>query len=318
MQRLVSGDLAYVVEPSWAQLPPGWELGDVAGVAVDAADQVYVFHRGAHPVVVFSRDGQFLRSWGEDIFTRPHGIHVGGDGFVYCTDDGDHSVRKCTPEGKVLLQLGVPGSAAQPMSGRPFNRCTHTALSPSGDIYVSDGYGNACIHKFSPDGKHLLSWGKPGIGPGEFNIPHNICCDSEGWVYVADRESHRIQVFDGAGRYQAEIRGIHRPCAMCLHKGRLFVGEVGPGLPINRLVPNLGPRISVLTADGGLVARLGEGAGEGDAQFLAPHGIAVDSRGDIYVGEVASAAWSEIYPERERPSRIRTFRKLTRVAGQLE
>jgi hypothetical protein len=77
------------------------------------------------------------------------------------------------------------------MSGEPFHRCTHTALSPKGEIYVSDGYGNARVHKYSPDGKLLMSWGEPGTGEGEFNIVHNICCDADGWVYVADRENHR-------------------------------------------------------------------------------------------------------------------------------
>jgi DNA-binding beta-propeller fold protein YncE len=110
-------------------------------------------------------------------------------------------VRKCTTEGKVLLELGTPGKPAPYMSGEPFHRCTHTALSPKGEIYVSDGYGNSTVHKYSPDGKLLMSWGEPGTDPGEFNIVHNIVTDAEGWVYVADRENHRVQVF-GGNRYR--------------------------------------------------------------------------------------------------------------------
>jgi len=102
-------------------------------------------------------------------------------------------------EGKVLMTLGMPGKPAPYMSGEPFHRCTHTALSPTGDLYVSDGYGNSRVHKYSPDGKLLMSWGGPGTDPGEFNIAHNITCDADGWVYVADRENHRVQVFDGNG-----------------------------------------------------------------------------------------------------------------------
>src|ERR1700730_1657170 len=98
-------------------------------------------------------------------------VHIGPDESIYCTDDGDHSVRKCTLDGRPLLEIGIPGQPAPFMSGRPFHRCTHSALSPQGDIYVSDGYGNACIHEFAPDGRHLLTWGRSGSDPGEFYIP---------------------------------------------------------------------------------------------------------------------------------------------------
>ena len=104
---------------------------------------MYVFNRGEHPMMVFDRDGKFLRSWGEGIFNRAHGLHIGADESLYCTDDGDHTVRKCSLDGKVLLTIGIPGNRSPYMSGMPFHRCTHTALSPRGDIYVSDGYGNS-------------------------------------------------------------------------------------------------------------------------------------------------------------------------------
>jgi sugar lactone lactonase YvrE len=107
--------------------------------------------------------------------------------------------------------MGEPKKSSPFMSGKPFCRCTHSALAPNGDIYVSDGYGNAAVHKFSPDGKLLKSWGTPGTGPGEFNLPHNICCDAGGWVYVADRENDRVQIFDENGRYETQIVNMHRP-----------------------------------------------------------------------------------------------------------
>ena len=106
------------------------------------------------------------------------------------------------------------------MSGEPFHRCTHTALSPQGDfLYISDGYGNARIHKYTPAGKLLSSWGEPGTGPGQFNIPHNICCDPDGWLYVADRENHRVQIFDGNGKWETQWNYLHRPNGMCLANG---------------------------------------------------------------------------------------------------
>ena len=117
------------------------------------------------------------------------------------------------------------------MSGEPFHRCTHTAMAPNGDIYVSDGYGNARVHKYAPDGRLLLSWGGPGTDPGEFNIAHNITCDADGWVYVADRENHRVQVFDGNGKYETQWNNLHRPCGLFMPGGKCpicYIGELGP------------------------------------------------------------------------------------------
>jgi DNA-binding beta-propeller fold protein YncE len=315
---LGSGEFRYEVIENWARLPDGWLFKDVAAVAVDHKDRVYVFNRGEHPMIVFDRDGNFLRSWGEGVFHRAHGLHIGPDESLYCTDDGDHSVRKCTLEGKVLLTIGIPGKPAPYMSGEPFHRCTHTALSPRGDIYVSDGYGNSRIHHYSPDGRLLKSWGEPGTGPGQFNIPHNLCCDPDGWIYVADRENHRVQVFDGNGRYEAEWHNLHRPCGMFMEAKRqplCYIGEIGPTLPINRDVPNLGPRISIVDHKGNLVSRFGaEKAGyDRPDQFVAPHGMAVDSRGDLYVGEVSYASWTQVFPDREMPRGLNTLRKLVRV-----
>jgi DNA-binding beta-propeller fold protein YncE len=315
---LGSGQFRYEVQEDWAKVPPGWSFRDVAAVAVDHKDRVYVFNRGEHPMMVFDRDGHFLRSWGEGVFNRAHGLHIGPDESLYCTDDGDHSVRKCTLEGKVVLTIGIPGKPSAYMSGEPFHRCTHTALSPRGDVYVSDGYGNSRVHKYSPDGKLLKTWGESGTGPGEFNIPHNLCCDPDGWVYVADRENHRVQVFDGNGKYETEWHNLHRPCGMYMEpkkKPLCYIGEIGPTMPVNREVPNLGPRISIVDHEGKLVSRFGAAhAGyERPDQFVAPHGMAVDSHGDIYVGEVSYTAWSQIYPNKDIPPGLPTLRKLVRM-----
>ena len=180
--------------------------------------------------------GNFIKSWGEGLFARAHGLHIDADDNLYCTDDGDHTVRKCSVDGKVLLTIGIPNKPAPFMSGEPFHRCTHTALSPKGEIYVSDGYGNACVHKFTPDGKLIKTWGEPGTDPGQFNIVHNIVTDADGWVYVADRENHRVQVFDGNGKYETQWNNLHRPCALHCCGGKqpnFIVGELGPGMPVN-------------------------------------------------------------------------------------
>jgi len=315
--HLGAGDFKYRVEEGWGELPPGWSFREVAAVGVDHRDNVYVFNRGEHPVIVFDRAGRFLRSWGEGVFSRAHGLHMAPDETLYLTDDGDHTVRRCTLDGKVLLTLGIPGKPAEFLSGEPFHRCTHTALSPKGEIYVSDGYGNARVHKYSPDGKLLMSWGEPGTDPGQFNIVHNICCDGDGWVYVADRENHRVQVFDGNGRYEAQWNNLHRPCGLYMPPGReplCYIGELGPGMPVNIRIPNLGPRLSIVTHEGKLLARLGTlTAGLEPGRFVAPHGIAVDSRGDIYVGEVSYTAWPSIFADQPRPSPLRSLQKLVKA-----
>jgi hypothetical protein len=309
-------EFQYEVVPHWGELPYDFTRHDVAAIAVDDKDQVFVFNRGEHPMIVLDSQGRFLRSWGEEIFSRPHGVHIGHDGAVYCTDDGDHTVRKFSPEGKMLLEIGIPGQPAPFMSGRPFHRCTHTALSPAGDIFISDGYGNACVHRFSPDGRHLKTWGESGSGPGQFYIPHNLHCDTEGWIYVADRENHRIQVFDGDGNFQTQWNNLHRPCALCFSidpSALFYVGEAGPALRATLQFPNLGPRISILDRKGRLLARLGNlPAGYGVGSFMAPHGIAVDSVGDIYLGEVSFTGWPSIFPTEPCPSHLPTLHKLRR------
>jgi DNA-binding beta-propeller fold protein YncE len=203
------------------------------------------------------------------------------------------------------------------MSGEPFHRCTHTALSPQGDLYVSDGYGNSRVHKYSPTGTLLRSWGEPGTDPGQFNIPHNICCDADGWVYVADRENHRVQVFDGNGRFEAQWNNMHRPSGLYMEggaQGRFYVGEIGGGMGVNYDMPNIGPRVSVYSHKGEMLARLGvRPAGVEPGQFMSPHGLAVDSRGDIYVGEVSFTNWRNRYKDQAPPAGLRSLTKLVKV-----
>jgi hypothetical protein len=311
------GEYRYEVIENWGRLPPGWLYSEVAAVGVDSKDCVYVFSRGKHPMTVFDREGNFLRSWGEGLFSRAHGVHVAPDDTLWCTDDGDHTVRHMTPDGKMLLQIGVPGKPAPYMSGDPLHRCTHTALSPSGDLYVSDGYGNARVHKYSPDGRLLFSWGEPGTDPGQFNIVHNICCDEDGWVYVADRENHRIQVFDGNGKFETHWHNMHRPCGLCMTRGKnpvAYIGESGPSMSVNVNHPGIGPRVSLWTLDGKRIARVGDATQAAPSQFTSPHGVAVDSRGDIYVGEVARTAMKNKGTPVPEEQDIRCMQKLVRLA----
>lgn len=318
-----SGAHRYRVVHDWARLPPGITFGDAPAVAVDRADNVYVFCRNRNPVIVFDRHGNFIRSWGEDVgFKNPHGAAMGPDDTIYLTDDGDHTVRQFSLDGQLLMTIGKPGRHSAAFSGEPFNRCTHTAVSPAGDIYVSDGYANARVHKYSPDGKLLFSWGEVGTLPGQFNTVHNIVCDADGWVYVADRENHRVQVFDGQGRFEAQWVNLSRPCGLYMPPGRqqlCYIAELGPENAARsmRHAPNLGPRITITDSQGEILALLGTKplGDEAPDQFIAPHGIAVDSHGDIYVGEVANTYWPILFGEPPGHA-LRCLRKLVRVGDQ--
>ena len=209
---LGSGQFAYEVVADWEKLPDSVGWRETAGVITDSDDNVYVFSRGDHPMVVFDKDGNFIKTWGEGVFSRAHGVSVGPDNTLYCTDDGDHTVRQCTLDGEVLMTIGVPNQPAEAHSGKPFNRCTHVATDPAnGDLFISDGYGNGSVHKFSAAGEHIKSWGSPGTDPGQFNIVHNIATDRDGYVYVCDRENHRIQVFDRDGKLEDVWHNLHRP-----------------------------------------------------------------------------------------------------------
>ncbi|WP_233838672.1 peptidyl-alpha-hydroxyglycine alpha-amidating lyase family protein [Paraburkholderia sp. ZP32-5] len=317
------GEFTYETVDGWAKLPTDWEMGEVAAVGVDRHDNVYVFNRGMHPMIVFDRNGNFLRSWGEGVYVRPHGVHMGPDDTIYLTDDGGSAVYKCDLHGKTLMTVGLPGKPTEFMSGQPFNHCTHTALAPNGDIFVSDGYGNARIHKYTPDGKLIKSWGEPGCEPGQFNLPHNISCDEDGWLYVADRENHRIQIFDSDGRFETQWHNLHRPNGMYMPRGKCplcYVGETGPMYGFNRGAPNLGPRLSILSNKGEVLIRIQStpSAGTNPGQFLSVHGVAVDSYGDIYVGETSYTSWPLLFPDKPMPARLRSLQKFARIAPQTE
>ena len=322
MAILGSGQFTYEVSgEDWGNLPEGWSYKEATAVSVDSKDNVYVFNRGEHPMIVLDRDGDVLRSWGEGIFTKPgskvgagpHGVTVGPDDSVYCADNGDHTVRKFTPDGKLLMTLGVKGRPSPAMSGDPFNGPTHLAVDRrNGELYVSDGYTNARVHKFSPEGQHLFSWGESGTDPGQFNIVHNIATD-DGWVYVADRENQRIQVFDSNGNYEAQWPNLSKSaCVYADHRGSqlVYVGEYFAGIDANSMAMRLGPRVTILDTKGNVQARLGDMPYSEEAgRFNAPHGIAVDSRGDIYVAEVSFANYGK---NLDPPRELRSIQKLVK------
>jgi hypothetical protein len=266
-------------------------------------------------VIVFDRGGAFRRSWGEGLVRRAHAITIDADDMVWLTDDLHHTVRKFTPDGKLLLTIGNPDQASAPHGGKPFNRPTHVAICPrTGYLFVSDGYGNSRVHKYAPDGRHVMSWGEPGTDPGQFNLPHNLATDADGLVYVADRENHRVQIFDGEGRYQGQWNNLHRPCGLFADRrdnDHFYIGELGSGMPVTEHTPNLGPRVTILDHKGERVCRFGgQFTGERPGEFVAPHTVVTDSRGDVYVGEVSYTARGQY---EQPPREIRSLQKFRRV-----
>ena len=290
-----AGSHTYKLIEGWVKLPKEIPFTDVSSIAIDKEDRVYALTRCLRPVMVFDREGNFLTSWGEGHFTRAHGISIGPDGAVYCTDDKNHTVSKFTPEGKLLMTLGtkdkpsdtgyrdVPdvferiGSITH--GGGPFNRPSGVSATTAGNIYVTDGYGNARVHCFNAQGKLLNSWGEPGPGPGQFRLPHAVRIDRENRLWVADRENSRIQIFDASGDFLRQLTDFIRSTDICIDPDNVVY------------VSELCARVSILTIDGRLLARWSnENRPVGNPLFIAPHSVAVDSHGDLYVGELGLAA----------------------------
>jgi DNA-binding beta-propeller fold protein YncE len=205
------------------------------------------------------------------VFSNAHGAYIDKEDSFYCVDNGDHTVRKYAKDGELVFQLGTEDKPAPP--GKPFNKPTDLAQAPNGDLYISDGYGNNNVHRFTAQGELIQSWGEPGNGPGQFNLPHGIWVDGNK-VYVADRQNNRIQIFTPEGEYIEEWGNLLRPCDIYFdNRGRVYTAE-------------LTHRVSILNKRGEVLARLGGEKSFTPGQFVAPHCIWKDSHGALYVGEV--------------------------------
>jgi sugar lactone lactonase YvrE len=286
------GKFRYELIEGWAKLPEGDSFMDVGGVCTDSRGRVYVLSRSTEPISVFDRDGAIVTRWGQGHFKRAHGSCIGPDDSLYCTDDRNHTVSRFTPDGKLVTQFGPKdrpsdtgyrdGSdlferiASIQRGGPPFNRPTGIAVAPSGEMYVVDGYGNARVHRFTAQAELLSSWGQPGPGPSQFRLPHNVALDRQHRVWVVDRENHRIQIFSQDGTFLTQWTDLFRPTDLAMDdEGIVYVSE-------------LCRRISIFDLEGRLLARFGNADRPPESPlFIAPHAIAVDSRGDLYVGEVS-------------------------------
>lgn len=265
-------------------------LGGVSGVGVGRSNEIYLLHRAGRVwnretpaeviqqptvLVLHARTGRAIRTWGENRFIMPHGLTVDQRGNVWITDVMLHQVFKFSPRGRLLMVVGearVPGS-----DGTHFDRPSDVAVLPDGSFYVSDGYGNSRVAKFSSRGRFEFEWGSRGSGPGQFIVPHGIDVGPGGRVYVADRENRRVQVFDQRGRFLSEWRPapLRNPFAVVSRRAEIFVAGHDP-----ETIGPAGPtRAASYNGDGALVAQL---ASAGEAHRTA-HDMAVSRDGIVYV-----------------------------------
>ena len=277
MTTVGTGKYTYTAILDWAKLPPGESFETVSAVATDSQDRVYAFQRKDPPIVVFDRDGKFLSSWGDGSFIFAHGFHIAND-TIYLTDRDSSVCIMYTLDGKPIQMLGRHGVHSDtgceragdlvPRAAGPFNYPSELVPAPSGDLYVSDGYRNARIHRFSGDGQLKASWGQPGkTDPGQFHLPHSLLVDNDSVVFVCDRENHRIQVFSADGEFRAIWTDIQRPMDISEDKnGVLYISEGE--------VDGSSARVSLLDKQGNVLSRFNCRGG---------HGSWVDVHGDIYV-----------------------------------
>ena len=282
MTTVGAGKFTYTYIQDWAKMPAGQSLGTVSAIATDSQDRVYAFQRAEPPVVIFDRNGEFLSSWGNGNFVDPHGLFIKDD-IVYVTDREGSTAMRYTLDGKPLQIIGTLGEysdtgcevtgAVCPRSAGPFNYITEMVPHPSGDLYVSDGYRNARVHRFSKDGTLVSSWGEPGKGgPNEFHLPHSLVVGHDGRIYLCDRENSRIQVFSAEGEYITMWTDMQRPLDISQDReGNFVISE--------RVREDGGPaQMSVLDGEGNVLARW---------PSRSAHGSWVDAHGDIYLALTA-------------------------------
>ena len=262
--RVILGDFMYRVIRPWGELPPGIDFDLPSQVAVDERGFVYVFQRRGIPILVLDPEGKFVSNWGVGIISDAHGIVAGPGQRIYCVDRDAQQIIAFNWTGDELFRIG---DRHLPSFGSPFNHPTDVAIAPNGDILVSDGYGNSCIHRFDSEGRHLLTWGEPGTGPGQFSTPHGVWVLADGRVLACDRENNRVQVFDPHGRYLFEWGDLYHPMDIVSDvEGHIYVSDQIP-------------RLSRFDGSGRLTGRCRPVLNGG-------HGIAADPFGNLYLAEM--------------------------------
>ena len=255
-----SGEYTYRVEEGWGKLPPGWAFGDVAAVGTDAKDNVYVFNRGEHPMVVFDREGNFLRSWGEGIFPRAHGVHMGPDDTIYLTDDGDHTVQEVHARRQgAARRSAFPASRpsrsrASRSTAARIRRCRRRTTSTSRTATAT----RACTSTI-PRAGCCSPGASPAPIPASSTSPTTSAATPTAGSTSPTARTIACRCSTARARYETQWNNLHRPSGLYMTPGKCpicYIGEIGPHLPVNRDAPNLGPRVSIVDHKGKLLARL--------------------------------------------------------------
>ncbi len=297
----------YEVDAAFFQRPANLAWGDMSGIALDAKGQIWLATRAEVPVQVFDANGQFVRAWGKGLLHTSHFIRIDHEGMIWLADVTQHVVFRCTPEGQVLLQIGTPNEPG--CDETHLNLPTDMAISPSGDVFVADGYGNARIAHFDRQGKFVKQWGKVGTGPGEFSFPHSIVMDSQGRLYVADRNNNRIQVFDQNGQFLAEWRNLLVPWGLYVTQGKHGGDEIWAcgSSPMawrdEDVLLGCPPKDQLVMKfdTTGRVLQLwtfpkGEEGKEKPGELNWLHAVAVDAQGNLFVGDIMGRRAQKFVP----------------------
>jgi DNA-binding beta-propeller fold protein YncE len=256
--------------------PPSAKIGALSSVAV-SGNHIYVLHRGEPPILKFDNQGKFLQGFGEGLFKVAHGLRVDSTGAIWTTDNGNHVIRKFSPEGKLLLTLGEENvGGAGPAH---FRSPDDIVISSKGDLYIADS-GNGRIVRLTSAGRYVSEWGSKGTAAGEFKLCHGLAIDSRDHIYVADRGNNRVQVFDPKGKQLHIWQGFGNPYGLLISGKELLVSE-GEVHKIFHVDPN-----------GKVISSWG---GPGILQL--PHFMAIDSQGVLYVAEVDGKRVQKFTPQ---------------------
>jgi len=285
---------------NWLHLPDGYAMGTPTGLGIDSSGHIFIFSRAGRewttlmPVPstpisgktiheIDAATGELIHSWGDHFFVMPHGLTVDINDNIWVTDVALHQVFKFNHQGRLLMTLGEAEKAGK--DSAHFNMPTGVAVAKDGSFYVSDGYGNSRVVKFSAEGKYLFEWGTKGRGGGEFDIPHAIELDDRGNVYVADRENGRIQVFDSNGTFlrEAAHKSFGNLCSIVFDKKEKQIIAVDDLTSF--AIEHKGSDIIFIDSAGTSFTRFGRsGAYNGPRCWY--HDVAIDKDGNIYVADL--------------------------------
>jgi len=274
---------------NWLELPEKKDIGNThGGIVVDSQGLIYVNTDTTRAIMVYGKDGKFLRSFGEELAGGVHGMLLrkeDGKEYIYLVHHGKNEARKLTLQGETVWTIPWPQESGKYTKADEYHP-TSIALAPNGDIFIADGYGKSWVHRYDKDRKYIASFGGPGSEPGQMNTPHGLALDTRTnppTLLVADRANHRLQVFDLEGKFQKVIEGFRLPCSVDIQGEYVAVAD-------------LQGRVTILNGKNEVVTQLGDNPDESlrgnhdakreqwkDGLFTAPHSARWDAEGNLYV-----------------------------------